>query len=80
MARGRARARGNTHPNLGLTPNAKPDPNQVLAPQLKAQEASCGSWLPDTALELGALAEVRRRVALLTESVRRQPFALVAAA
>ena len=36
----------------------------MLAPQLHAQEASCAGWLPDTALELGALAEVRRRVAL----------------
>ena len=52
----------------------------MLAPQLKAQEAGCGGWLPETALELGALAEVRRRVALLAEAVRRQPFALVAAA
>jgi hypothetical protein len=52
----------------------------VLAPQLKAQEVGCGSWLPETALELGALAEVRRRVALLAEAVRHQPFALLAAA
>jgi len=51
---------------------------EVLTPQLKAQEAGCGCWLPETALELGALAEVRRRVALLAEAVRRQPFALAA--
>ena len=51
---------------------------EVVTPQLTAQEAGCGGWLPETALELSALAEVRRRVALLAEAVRRQPFALAA--
>ena len=45
---------------------------ELVEPQLRSQEASCGHWLPETALELAALDEMRRRVKLIAEAIESQ--------